>query len=187
MSPHTPSLVQKARLGNLGWLRCVCAARRPCSGACVKAFSVFCLQAAPCPGCTGCAVCEKDLRPVEGSGGDAVAGRIRQRGAASSRRRRPSGGGLPKQVGCRRSSLVQRRGLRKQRALSLLCSRRKQRYQSAPRNIHRHVLLSEIKEAVSSLPLVRTTHKHHVFWILNPPEGLSFVTLRHEMSYHTFQ
>lgn len=38
---------------------------------------------------------------------------------------------------------------------SSLCCRRKQRYQSAPRNIHRHVLLSEIKEATSSLPLVR--------------------------------
>ncbi|XP_038557513.1 transcription factor 25-like [Micropterus salmoides] len=32
-------------------------------------------------------------------------------------------------------------------------NKRKQRYQSAPRNIHRHVLLSEIKEATSSLPL----------------------------------
>lgn len=35
-------------------------------------------------------------------------------------------------------------------------TRRKQRYQSAPKNIHRHVLLSEIKEAVSTLPLVRS-------------------------------
>uniref|UniRef100_A0A8D3CXD6 Transcription factor 25 (basic helix-loop-helix) n=1 Tax=Scophthalmus maximus TaxID=52904 RepID=A0A8D3CXD6_SCOMX len=34
---------------------------------------------------------------------------------------------------------------------------RKQRYQSAPRNIHRHILLSEIKEATSSLPLEVTT------------------------------
>ncbi|XP_014326469.1 transcription factor 25 [Xiphophorus maculatus] len=32
-------------------------------------------------------------------------------------------------------------------------NKRKQRYQSAPRNIHRHVLLSEIKEATSTLPL----------------------------------
>ncbi|MEQ2225745.1 Transcription factor 25, partial [Ilyodon furcidens] len=32
-------------------------------------------------------------------------------------------------------------------------NKRKQRYQSAPRNIHRHVLLSEIKEASSTLPL----------------------------------
>uniref|UniRef100_A0A7N5ZQ68 Transcription factor 25 (basic helix-loop-helix) n=1 Tax=Anabas testudineus TaxID=64144 RepID=A0A7N5ZQ68_ANATE len=33
-------------------------------------------------------------------------------------------------------------------------NKRKQRYQSAPRNIHRHVLLSEIKGATSSLPLI---------------------------------
>uniref|UniRef100_A0A4W4GH11 Transcription factor 25 (basic helix-loop-helix) n=1 Tax=Electrophorus electricus TaxID=8005 RepID=A0A4W4GH11_ELEEL len=37
-------------------------------------------------------------------------------------------------------------------------NKRKQRYQSAPRNIHRHVLLSEIKEATSTLPLDVTTH-----------------------------
>ncbi|MCJ8733620.1 hypothetical protein PDJAM_G00225710 [Pangasius djambal] len=36
-------------------------------------------------------------------------------------------------------------------------NKRKQRYQSAPRNIHRHVLLSEIKEATSALPLEVTT------------------------------
>lgn len=36
-------------------------------------------------------------------------------------------------------------------------NKRKQRYQSAPRNIHRHVLLSEIKDATSSLPLEVTT------------------------------
>ncbi|XP_019954509.2 ribosome quality control complex subunit TCF25 [Paralichthys olivaceus] len=36
-------------------------------------------------------------------------------------------------------------------------NKRKQRYQSAPRNIHRHVLLSEIKEATSCLPLEVTT------------------------------
>ncbi|XP_041798495.1 transcription factor 25 [Chelmon rostratus] len=36
-------------------------------------------------------------------------------------------------------------------------NKRKQRYQSAPRNIHRHVLLSEIKEATSSLPLEVTS------------------------------
>lgn len=36
---------------------------------------------------------------MEGSSGDAVAGGVRQRGAASSRCLRPSGGGLPKQVG----------------------------------------------------------------------------------------
>ncbi|KAL7870944.1 hypothetical protein SRHO_G00084410 [Serrasalmus rhombeus] len=36
-------------------------------------------------------------------------------------------------------------------------NKRKQRYQSAPRSIHRHVLLSEIKEATSTLPLEVTT------------------------------
>lgn len=36
-------------------------------------------------------------------------------------------------------------------------NKRKQRYLSAPRSIHRHVLLSEIKEATSSLPLEVTT------------------------------
>lgn len=44
---------------------------------------------------------------------------------------------------------------------SCLSNRRKQRYQSAPRNIHRHVLLSEIKEATSTLPLVRNNHHLH--------------------------
>lgn len=44
--------------------------------------------------------------------------------------------------------------------LSPLWCRRKQRYQSAPRNIHRHVLLSEVKEAMSSLPLVKSTAVH---------------------------
>lgn len=29
------------------------------------------------------------------------------------------------------------------------------RYQSAPRNIYRHVILSEMKEATAALPLVR--------------------------------
>ncbi|XP_066570202.1 ribosome quality control complex subunit TCF25 isoform X2 [Amia ocellicauda] len=35
--------------------------------------------------------------------------------------------------------------------------KRKLRYQSAPRNIHRHVILSEIKEATATLPLEVTT------------------------------
>lgn len=29
------------------------------------------------------------------------------------------------------------------------------RYQSAPRNIYRHIILSEMKEATAALPLVR--------------------------------
>uniref|UniRef100_A0A8C2W6V3 Transcription factor 25 (basic helix-loop-helix) n=1 Tax=Cyclopterus lumpus TaxID=8103 RepID=A0A8C2W6V3_CYCLU len=37
------------------------------------------------------------------------------------------------------------------------CQNKKQRYKCAPRNIHRHVLLSEIKEATSSLPLEVTS------------------------------
>lgn len=39
--------------------------------------------------------------------------------------------------------------------LSPPCSRRKTRYQSAPRNIYRHIVLSEVKEAMAALPLVR--------------------------------
>lgn len=35
-------------------------------------------------------------------------------------------------------------------------NRRKVLYQRAPRNIHRHVVLSEIKEAVAALPPVRS-------------------------------
>lgn len=40
---------------------------------------------------------------------------------------------------------------------AIFCSRcrRKTRYQSAPRNIYRHIILSEIKEATAALPLVR--------------------------------
>lgn len=40
---------------------------------------------------------------------------------------------------------------------AVVCSglRRKVLYQRAPRNIHRHVILSEIKEAVAALPSVR--------------------------------
>ncbi|ROI96426.1 Transcription factor 25 [Anabarilius grahami] len=34
-------------------------------------------------------------------------------------------------------------------------NKRKQRYQSAPRNIHRHVLMSEIKAATATLPLYK--------------------------------
>lgn len=40
-------------------------------------------------------------------------------------------------------------------ALFLPGLRRKVLYQRAPRNIHRHVILSEIKEAVAALPPVR--------------------------------
>uniref|UniRef100_A0A8D0MUI4 Uncharacterized protein n=1 Tax=Sus scrofa TaxID=9823 RepID=A0A8D0MUI4_PIG len=42
-------------------------------------------------------------------------------------------------------------------------SRRKVLYQRAPRNIHRHVVLSEIKEAVAALPPAqpRQPRKHH--------------------------
>uniref|UniRef100_A0AAQ5Z7S0 Transcription factor 25 (basic helix-loop-helix) n=1 Tax=Amphiprion ocellaris TaxID=80972 RepID=A0AAQ5Z7S0_AMPOC len=41
--------------------------------------------------------------------------------------------------------------------ITIISKLKMQRYQSAPRNIHRHVLLSEIKEATSSLPLEVTT------------------------------
>lgn len=51
-------------------------------------------------------------------------------------------------------------------------NKRKQRYQSAPRNIHRHVLLSEIKEATSSLPLEVTSQPVMGFDPLPPLDSL---------------
>ncbi|XP_037103560.1 transcription factor 25 [Syngnathus acus] len=51
-------------------------------------------------------------------------------------------------------------------------NKRKQRYQSAPRNIHRHVLLSEIKEATSSLPLEVTTQPMMGFDPLPPVDSV---------------
>nr|XP_020460479.1 transcription factor 25 isoform X2 [Monopterus albus] len=51
-------------------------------------------------------------------------------------------------------------------------NKRKQRYQSAPRNIHRHVLLSEIKEATSSLPLEVTTQPMMSFDPLPPLDSV---------------
>ncbi|KAM4596750.1 ribosome quality control complex subunit TCF25 [Fundulus diaphanus] len=51
-------------------------------------------------------------------------------------------------------------------------NKRKQRYQSAPRNIHRHVLLSEIKEATSTLPLEVTTQPVMGFDPLPPLESV---------------
>lgn len=51
-------------------------------------------------------------------------------------------------------------------------NKRKQRYQSAPRNIHRHVLLSEIKEATSCLPLEVTSQPVMGFDPLPPLESV---------------
>ncbi|KAK2920258.1 transcription factor 25 [Channa argus] len=51
-------------------------------------------------------------------------------------------------------------------------NKRKQRYQSAPRNIHRHVLISEIKEATSSLPLEVTTQPVMSFDPLPPLDSV---------------
>lgn len=55
-------------------------------------------------------------------------------------------------------------------------NKRKQRYQSAPRNIHRHVLLSEIKEATSSLPLEVTSQPVMGFDPLPPLDSLTSYT-----------
>lgn len=55
-------------------------------------------------------------------------------------------------------------------------NKRKQRYLSAPRNIHRHVLLSEIKEATSSLPLEVTTQPMLSFDPLPPLESITSYT-----------
>uniref|UniRef100_A0A671UZW0 Transcription factor 25 (basic helix-loop-helix) n=1 Tax=Sparus aurata TaxID=8175 RepID=A0A671UZW0_SPAAU len=55
-------------------------------------------------------------------------------------------------------------------------NKRKQRYQSAPRNIHRHVLLSEIKEAVASLPLDVTSQPVMGFDPLPPLDSVTSYT-----------
>ncbi|XP_051236436.1 transcription factor 25 [Dicentrarchus labrax] len=55
-------------------------------------------------------------------------------------------------------------------------NKRKQRYQSAPRNIHRHVLLSEIKEATSSLPLEVTSQPVMGFDPLPPLDSVMSYT-----------
>uniref|UniRef100_A0A8C7HE63 Transcription factor 25 (basic helix-loop-helix) n=1 Tax=Oncorhynchus kisutch TaxID=8019 RepID=A0A8C7HE63_ONCKI len=51
-------------------------------------------------------------------------------------------------------------------------NKRKQRYQSAPLNIHRHVILSEIKEATSTLPLEVTTQSVMGFDPLPPLDSV---------------
>ncbi|KAI4902600.1 hypothetical protein NFI96_032918 [Prochilodus magdalenae] len=55
-------------------------------------------------------------------------------------------------------------------------NKRKQRYQSAPRNIHRHVLLSEIKEATSTLPLEVTTQPVMSYDPLPPLDSVTSYT-----------
>ncbi|KAM8877119.1 ribosome quality control complex subunit TCF25 [Synchiropus picturatus] len=55
-------------------------------------------------------------------------------------------------------------------------NKRKQRYQSAPRSIHRHVLLSEIKEATASLPLDVTTQPVMGFDPLPPLNSVTSYT-----------
>ncbi|KAG5269948.1 hypothetical protein AALO_G00186940 [Alosa alosa] len=52
-------------------------------------------------------------------------------------------------------------------------NKRKSRYQSAPRNIHRHVILSEIKEATSTLPLEVTTQPVMGFDPLPPLDSVA--------------
>lgn len=105
---------------------------------------------------------------MERGSSNAVVGGVCERGAASCRCQRPSCGGLPKQVKLQRAALLPTFLCHYAPCVSIplsLCFRRKQRYQSAPRNIHRHVLLSEIKEATSSLPLVRNIQQLHVYTI----------------------
>ncbi|XP_051513292.1 transcription factor 25 isoform X1 [Myxocyprinus asiaticus] len=51
-------------------------------------------------------------------------------------------------------------------------NKRKQRYQSAPRNIHRHVLMAEIKEATATLPLEVTTQPGMAFDPLPPLDSI---------------
>lgn len=54
--------------------------------------------------------------------------------------------------------------------------KRKVRYQSAPRNIHRHVILSEIKEAAAALPLEVTSQPLMGFDPLPPLDSISSYT-----------
>uniref|UniRef100_A0AAR2J128 Transcription factor 25 (basic helix-loop-helix) n=1 Tax=Pygocentrus nattereri TaxID=42514 RepID=A0AAR2J128_PYGNA len=61
-------------------------------------------------------------------------------------------------------------------------NKRKQRYQSAPRSIHRHVLLSEIKEATSTLPLEVTTQPVMSYDPLPPLDSIMSYT-RPERKY----
>ncbi|KAM6950557.1 ribosome quality control complex subunit TCF25 isoform 2-T2 [Lycodopsis pacificus] len=56
------------------------------------------------------------------------------------------------------------------------CQNKKQRYKCAPRNIHRHVLLSEIKEATSSLPLEVTSQPVMGFDPLPPLDSVMSYT-----------
>lgn len=119
----------------------------------LNSCSTICHQAAPSPGRTDCTLRGEDLDPVEGGSSNAVVGGVCESGAAACWYHGPYGWGLPKQVRNQWNaplpvSLILL-------IIESLCFRRKQRYQSAPRNIHRHVLLSEIKEAISTLPLVR--------------------------------
>ncbi|KAI7802918.1 transcription factor 25 isoform X1 [Triplophysa rosa] len=51
-------------------------------------------------------------------------------------------------------------------------NKRKLRYQSAPRNIHRHVMMSEIKEATATLPLEVTTQPGMGFDPLPPLDSI---------------
>ncbi|XP_075966019.1 ribosome quality control complex subunit TCF25 [Anarhichas minor] len=56
------------------------------------------------------------------------------------------------------------------------CQNKKQRYKCAPRNIHRHVLLSEIKEATSSLPVEVTSQPVMGFDPLPPLDSVMSYT-----------
>lgn len=61
-------------------------------------------------------------------------------------------------------------------------SRRKVLYQRAPRNIHRHVILSEIKEAVAALPPDVTTQSMMGFDPLPPPDTIYSYTRPERLS-----
>ncbi|NXT79183.1 TCF25 factor, partial [Zapornia atra] len=52
------------------------------------------------------------------------------------------------------------------------CLRRKTRYQSAPRNIYRHIILSEMKEAMAALPLEVTSQPVMGFDPLPPLDSI---------------
>uniref|UniRef100_A0A8C6Z0V0 Transcription factor 25 n=1 Tax=Nothoprocta perdicaria TaxID=30464 RepID=A0A8C6Z0V0_NOTPE len=63
--------------------------------------------------------------------------------------------------------------------------KRKMRYQSAPRNIYRHVILSEMKEATAALPLEVTSQPVMGFDPLPPLDSIISYTRPERCVPHT--
>ncbi|XP_030437013.1 transcription factor 25 [Gopherus evgoodei] len=74
------------------------------------------------------------------------------------------------------------RGSGSSRLAPVLTARRKVRYQSAPRNISRHVILSELKEATAALPLEVTSQPLMGFDPLPPLDSITSYTRPERMT-----